>query len=127
MEEKVNSKKGGRPEMEEDLKRNRKIIFRLTNKEFKTIEERMQIYGIKKISNYLRIMIFPKEYKNKIRLSKEDKLLFEINKIGVNINQIAKRINANNLTELRTEELKYLISVDASLRSLLKLFTNYSE
>ena len=127
MEEKANSKKGGRPEMEEDLKRNRKIIFRLTNKEFKTIEERMQIDGIKKISNYLRIMIFPKESKNKIRLSKEDKLLFEINKIGVNINQIAKRINANNLTELRTEELKYLISVDASLRSLLKLFTNYSE
>lgn len=60
-------------------------------------------------SKYLRTMAIDGEIKN-IDLSYLDNLIIEINKIGVNVNQIAKRVNESNMIyKSEIKELKMLI------------------
>lgn len=115
-------RKHGRKSLEETDKRSINLKIRLKQNEYNIIRERMTILGFKKLSSYMRKMLLPDVYENIIKVSKEDKLIYEINKMGVNINQIAKRINSNQMSNLTKEELFYLKNIDTSLSKLLELF-----
>ncbi len=94
----------------EDTMPNRKrpIIMRLavTEEEKNLIEEKMKILGTHNFGAYARKMLID-GYIIKVDYSEQRKLAAEVNKIGVNINQICKRINSTSrvysedVTELR--------------------------
>lgn len=69
-----------------------KILFRVTAHERELIRERMKMCGIKNMARYLRLMsingcIINTDY------SELKARNYELHKIGVNINQIAKKVN----------------------------------
>ena len=75
-----------------ELNRPIQIKFRVTSREKDMIRERMEMCGIKNMARFLRLMaingcIINTDYSElKVRN-------YELHKIGVNINQIAKRVN----------------------------------
>lgn len=73
--------------------RDKKIEFYVTMDELKTIDKKASICKLDR-SKYLRKSAMENQIIN-IDLSYLDKLIYEINKIGVNINQIAKVSNSN--------------------------------
>ena len=77
------------------LKRNRAIQLKLwvDENEKKLIEEKMKILGTHNFGAYARKMLID-GYIIKVDYSEQRKLTAEVNKIGVNINQICKRINS---------------------------------
>ena len=89
--------------------RKRPIIMRLavTEDEKKLIEEKMKILGTHNFGAYARKMLID-GYIIKVDYSEQRKLAAEVNKIGVNINQVCKRINetgrafAEDVSELKS-------------------------
>ena len=75
-----------------------KITVRPTDGELKLLHERAESFGYKSLSKYLverglkgGVMIQTPERE------RVERLLFEVRKIGVNINQIAHQMNAGNV------------------------------
>jgi len=71
-----------------------KLEFYVSDEEFKIIEEKKEKSGLNR-SEYLRKMAIQGAIV-KIDMSTINDLIYEINKIGVNINQIARKVNENN-------------------------------
>ena len=71
------------------------------------IEEKMKILGTRNFGAYARKMLID-GYIIKVDYSEQRKLAAEVNKIGVNINQVCKRINetgrafAEDVSELKS-------------------------
>ena len=88
--------------------RKRAIQLKLwvTEDEKRLIEEKIKILGTRNFGAYARKMLID-GYIIKVDYSEQRKLAAEVNKIGVNINQICKRINSTDrvysedVTELR--------------------------
>ena len=89
--------------------RKRAIQLKLwvTEDEKNLIEEKMKILGTRNFGAYARKMLID-GYIIKVDYSEQRKLAAEVNKIGVNINQICKRINetgrafAEDVSELKS-------------------------
>jgi hypothetical protein len=83
--------------------RKTKILqVRLSEQEEKFIELKMAEHGYKKKSEYiLNSVISPIEHDKK----RQQSMLYEVNKIGVNLNQVVRKMHASNFvsTELLTE------------------------
>ena len=77
--------------------RKRAIQLKLwvTEDEKNLIEEKMKILGTRNFGAYARKMLID-GYIIKVDYSEQRKLAAEVNKIGVNINQICKRINSTD-------------------------------
>ena len=82
---------GGRPTIEE--KRNKKMLLCFTEKEWAMLKANAEKTEYKDFSSYLRARIFNR----KITILTEDKnlvhLIYQLAKIGTNINQIARYFN----------------------------------
>lgn len=72
------------------------INFRCSEAERQAIEERFQISGEKDFSVFLRKMIM-NGYIINVDYKDLKGLIFEINKIGTNINQIAHHVNSEHI------------------------------
>ena len=90
---------------EENRTRKNPIFFRVTDIERDQIRDRMKECGIKNMGRYLRTMAINgciiKPDHTDIRQTN-----YELHKIGVNINQIAKK--ANETGSIYTEDIKLL-------------------
>ncbi|MBO3757167.1 MobC family plasmid mobilization relaxosome protein [Streptococcus suis] len=87
-------------------KRNVQIKFRVTEEERSLIEEKMKQVPTSNMEAYLRKMAID-GYIIQIDHSDIKKMTAELQKIGVNINQIAKRANATgNVYQEDIEEIK---------------------
>ena len=87
-------------------KRNVQIKFRVTEKERSLIEEKMKQVPTNNMEAYLRKMAID-GYIIQIDHSDIKKMTAELQKIGVNINQIAKRANATGIVyQEDIEEIK---------------------
>ena len=73
--------------------RNEQLIVRVTPEERKLIQKKMKQYHTNNFSRYARKMLID-GYVIQVDLSDFQKLSGEVNAIGVNINQIAKAVNA---------------------------------
>lgn len=80
-----------------DSKRSRPIQlnFRVDEKEYQFIQSKMDQAGIKNFSLFARLMLLTGEIQV-IDFPTLKQLRLEVNKIGVNINQIAKKVNEND-------------------------------
>lgn len=95
------------------------LATRITQEEEKKLKERMEKLNIKKRSDYLRYCI-RSEWDKKIEIKNNndtDELAYQIRKIGVNINQIAKFINATG----------QLPDIQGQLNTLMKAVENINK
>ncbi|MBO7144739.1 MAG: plasmid mobilization relaxosome protein MobC [Salinivirgaceae bacterium] len=88
--------KGGRPRLTIGAK-NKTLKMCVTDKQFQELQVKLKASQYRGMSDLLRAMVFDR----RITILTEDtnlhKLLFELSKIGTNINQIAKRCNIDSI------------------------------
>lgn len=83
------------------------ICLRLNEAERKKLEQDTALSGLSK-TDYLRSLIMGTEIKPR-RPAELKELYLAVNRIGVNINQIARKANAGFATRSDMEELKFLM------------------
>ena len=98
-------------------KRKNQILFCVTDEEKQMIQEKMKLLGTTNMGAYLRKMAID-GYIIKVDYSEQRKLAAEVNKIGVNINQICKRINSTD--RIYVEDVSELKSRMEDVWQLLK-------
>ncbi len=75
------------------MTKDNRIEFKLSAYEKSILEEKMNRWGFDNMSEFLRCLI---RSDDKLYLPNRLKLTYEINKIGVNLNQITKHLNEKN-------------------------------
>lgn len=83
--------------------RKNKIEFYVDDEELELIELKMREINLTNRSDYMRRMAL-QGYIIKQDFSYIDDLVYELNKVGTNINQIAKKINESNIVS--NEDIK---------------------
>lgn len=91
------------------MKREIRKTIRFDKSEFEKVEEQIKKTDLD-FSSYARQILLNKRVKTKI----ENDLLFELNKIGVNLNQIARRVNKKEKIQVLTE----LVAIEKALKEL---------
>lgn len=92
--------------MEKKRRRDKQINFRVTSTEKAMIKDRIEKSGCIDDGEYLRQMAL-NGYILSLDNSDLKQLLFEINKIGTNINQIAHKVNSvNEIYQTDMDEIK---------------------
>ena len=92
--------------MENNRRRDKQINFRVTMTEKAMIKDRIEKSGYLDEGEYLRQMAL-NGYVLSLDNSDLKQLLFEINKIGTNINQVAHKINSvNEIYQTDMDEIK---------------------
>ncbi|MDT2885368.1 plasmid mobilization relaxosome protein MobC [Lactococcus lactis] len=108
--------------MKKKLHRNKPLFIYVTEEEKKKILNNMKRANAKTITNYVRelalnegeIIIYNfSELKDS--LSETGKYVYELNKIGNNVNQIAKKVNESDV--VATEDVHYLLSQVEQMKS----------
>ena len=82
---------------------------RFSESEFAEIQQKLDYANIT-FSDFARSAIF----KKKIKLPIEKELLYELNKIGNNLNQIARSVNTDNKVQI----LSKLVQIESLLKDL---------
>lgn len=101
-----NKRTGGRPES--DNPKNCSISLRLTKLEKQELKERLKESNYPKMAQYLHNLIFQGQVKVVYVDKTAETLLIELNKIGVNINQIAHQFNAQKRINFISDDQKIL-------------------
>jgi len=97
-----------RPRLSENKKRNRPLIIRVSREEKIRIKSHTRIGKYACMSDFIRTRLFNSN-KKVISLDEEasaqiKRLDYELNKIGVNLNQIAKKINSQNVSQFTSDD-----------------------
>lgn len=90
--------------------------MRVTPRENELIKERMELHGFKNFNTYARYMLLTGEVVT-VDYSELIKLRTEINRIGTNINQLAKYVNTNE--EIKLENFQNLQDSLAEVKRLM--------
>jgi len=104
------------------LHRNKPLFIYVTEEEKKKILNNMKRANAKTITNYVRELalnegkiIIYNFSELKASLSETGKYVYELNKIGNNVNQIAKKVNESDVVS--TEDVQYLLSQVEQMKS----------
>jgi len=118
--------------MKEKDNRTKWVHLRLTPSEYRQLQSKFKKTTCRKLSDYLRALIFDKAVTTKYRNTSIDDTLAEmavlnkeLNAIGTNINQMAKRMHTIQFPEMRswllqfeTQSTEYFIKIN-EVKSLL--------
>ena len=121
-----------RPQTPEDKKLGEGIRVRLTNREKELLTEQCRKEGYSNLSDFGRAKLLRKREIRKIEASKEFSELigqmdFELNKIGVNLNQIAKKLNTYLGYQLDSEDKRTLNNTYETLKKCFVLLQKYMD
>ncbi|ARV05025.1 plasmid mobilization protein [Enterococcus faecalis] len=106
--------------MKKNLFRNELIKVYVTEEEKKQIRSNMQRSGLSTLTNYVRMMslngrVVKIDFSTlKESLAETGQYVYELNKIGNNLNQIAHKLNQTDIVE--KEDVSYLVSEFAKLQ-----------
>lgn len=108
------------------------IRVRLTNREKELLIVRCRKEGYSTLSDYGRAKLLLKREIRRIEASKEfselmSQMDFELNKIGVNLNQIAKKLNTYLGYQLDSQDKRTLNSSYEILRKCFELLQKYMD
>lgn len=109
--------------MDKNLYRDQLIKVYVTDDEKEQIRKNMQTSGLSTLTNYVRLMalngrVIKIDFSTlKESLSETGQYVYELNKIGNNLNQIAHKLNQTDIVE--QEDVEYLVS------EFLKIQSNY--
>ncbi|WP_257835095.1 plasmid mobilization protein [Burkholderia glumae] len=99
-----------------DMKKVR-IHFKMTDEDKSILEEKMKRWGFDNMSEFLRCLI---RSDDSLYLPTRTQLTYEINKIGVNLNQITRHLNERN--PIHVLLLNDAAKIKSDLTSILKSF-----
>ena len=107
---------------EEHRYRKRKVYLRLFDEEFQMLEDQCEKFSMSK-SEFLRNCILFGGIYSSEKMDKEDlkKFLYELNRIGNNVNQIAYNTNSKKSTD-REDMLK----LTEEFKSFMKLYKEFA-
>ena len=98
------------------MERTKRVTIRFTPDEYNSLKEKATQFDMT-LSDYVRTTLLSK--REKVRPSKCDKsLVYEINRIGNNLNQIARHCNTTGTVDKLV--LKELVEIEKKLNELLK-------
>lgn len=105
----------------ENRYRDQPILIRVTKEEKQQIIKNMQSAGLNTLTNYVRRMaltgrVIKIDFTSlKESLLETGKYVYELNKIGNNLNQIAHKLNQTDIVE--KEDVEFLISEFSKIQS----------
>ncbi len=94
-----------------------RIHFKMTDEDKSILEEKMKRWGFDNMSEFLRCLI---RSDDSLYLPTRTQLTYEINKIGVNLNQITRHLNERN--PIHVLLLNDVAKIKSDLTSILKSF-----
>lgn len=112
--------------MENGEKRKRPVqkLIRLTQEEARFISDKVAESGMTNFNSFARIMLVMGEVKI-LNFEELRELRKEINRIGVNVNQIAKKINEDDQVSLN--ELSQILELQKDLKETVNQFIQKQE
>ena len=121
-----------RPKTADQDKLGEGVRIRLTELEKRLLLKRSQQEGYRTISDFCRAKLIKKREVRKIEVSEEfvritKKLDYELNKIGVNLNQVSKNINAQHVYQLTPSDRETFKKVLQELRNCFSVLQNYMD
>jgi Arc/MetJ-type ribon-helix-helix transcriptional regulator len=101
------------------MKKTKLLQVRLTEQEDQFIEQKMIEHGYKNKSEYVLNSVISPIYHDKKR---QQKMLYEVNKIGVNLNQAMRRMHATGFVDINTK-----VNIDLTLSALNEILEIYTK
>jgi len=108
------------------------VRIRLTKLEKRLLLKRSQREGYRTISDFCRAKLVKKREIRKVEVSEEfvmvtKKLDYELNKIGVNLNQVSRNINAQQVYQFTASDREVFMKVLQELRNCFSVLQNYMD
>ena len=121
-----------RPQTPDHEKLDEGVRVRLTALEKQLLLKRCKKEGYLTLSDFCRAKLVKKREIKKVEASKEFVLLvrkldYELNKIGVNLNQVSKRINSNYIYQLTDGDREVFKQVIKELQSCFSILQEYMD
>lgn len=110
----------GRPRVNNQNKRVVQVNIRLTEDEYKKVSQYAEASHLSP-ANWIRHKVFIGKFPPMKTSPIDAKVFYELNKMGVNLNQITHKINQG---EIPKEYLPFTLQVRARLTDLLKQLSN---
>ncbi|KXT75169.1 hypothetical protein STRDD10_00405 [Streptococcus sp. DD10] len=108
----------------ENRKRTVRPTIRFTSEEYDLIKRKVEEAGMRNFNSFARYMLIMGEVKV-INFEELRELRHAINKVGVNINQIAKKVNEED--EAGLEELVMVLELQKEMRKLISDYISKQE
>ncbi|WP_321995571.1 plasmid mobilization protein [Draconibacterium orientale] len=114
------------------VKKTEAVRVRFTPLEKKLLRDRCKKEGYKNLSNFFRAKVMRHREIRKIEVSPEftsliKSLDFNLNKIGVNLNQVAKQINSKKNNELTSADQHTIVRVQQELKKCYSSLQKYMD
>ena len=121
-----------RPKTPDHKKLDEGVRVRLTALEKRLLLKRCKKEGYLTLSDFCRAKLVKKRETKKVVASKEFVLLvrkldYELNKIGVNLNQISKRLNSNSVYQFTDGDREVFKQVFGELRACFSVLQEYMD
>jgi len=121
-----------RPKTADQDKLDEGVRIRLTKLEKRLLLKRSRQEGYRTISDFCRAKLIKKREIRKIEVSEEfvsitKKLDYELNKMGVNLNQVSRNINAQQVYQFTTSDRDVFMKVLQELRNCFSVLQNYMD
>jgi len=119
-----------RPKTSDTDKLDKLICIRLSGLEKKLLLQRCSKEGYRTISDFCRAKLVRKREIKKVEASKEfieatQKLDYELNKIGVNLNQVAKRLNIHQVYQFSKADRQVFLQLLSELKNCFATLQHY--
>jgi len=121
-----------RPKTDEHEKLDVLLVVRLSKLEKRLLLRRSREEGYRTLSDFCRAKLVKRREIRKVEVSEEfvmisKKLDYDLNKIGVNLNQVAKAINSNQIYQLNKAEQMVFQQLLQELRNCFSILQNYMD
>jgi hypothetical protein len=116
-----------RPKTKEYDKLDKRVLVRLTKLEQRLLVRRCKEEGYQNMSDFCRAKLVKRREIRKIEVSEEfvKMMDYDLNKIGVNLNQIAKSINSTQVYQFGASDREVFIQVSQELGNCFSILENY--
>lgn len=102
--------------------KNRRVNFWLTNDEYLNLQQQAEASGIH-LNDWLRKYIFSRQFPAVKMSSINRETILELNKIGVNLNQLTRVANASK--EFPTDLVSQILAVEKKVQELKNLILHH--
>jgi len=121
-----------RPKTDEHEKLDVLLVVRLSKLEKRLLLRRSREEGYRTLSDFCRAKLVKRREIRKVEVSEEfvmisKKLDYDLNKIGVNLNQVAKAINSNQIYQLNKADQMVFQQLLQELRNCFSILQNYMD
>lgn len=121
-----------RPKTEEFELLDELLVVRLTKLEKRLLLKRCKEEGYRTMSDFCRAKLVKKREIRKIEVSENfvqitKKLDYQLNKIGVNLNQVSKNINSGQVHQFGASDREVFLKVLQELRNCFSVLQNYMD